>query len=157
MTVEILKNMTFFIVDDDLFYQRILEQQLKNMGIQHIEIFTNGIDCLYKIHQNPDVVFLDYNMDSFTGSDVLDKIKRFNPDIYVVIISGQTDIQPVADTLKLGAFDYIQKGKFEVIKIKEVLHRIIEIKSLLKIPRKNRGHSFKKTLGKLFGFESKQE
>ena len=71
-------------------------------------------------------------METLTGYEVLKKIKRFNPNIYVVMISSQEEIKTVVDTLKHGAFDYIQKNELEEKSVKQVLQKIIEVKDHLK-------------------------
>ncbi len=132
-----LKQLKIFLVDDDLFYLHTLEQHIRNLGYETVEKFTNGAECLEKIKEKPDVVFLDYKMDVLTGYEVLKKIKRLNPDIYIVMLSGQSAIKPAVDSLKLGAFDYIQKGNSEQTKIKLVLETILEVKELLKRSKPN--------------------
>lgn len=119
-----LNKLKIFIVDDEILYLNIFEQYIRNFGYNDVRTFVDGNKCVNNLSDNPDVVFLDYNMEPFTGYEVLKKIKRFNPNIYVVMISGQNEIKPAIDTLKYGAFDYIQKGENEVQKIKDVLTRI---------------------------------
>lgn len=119
------------MVDDDLYYLHILEQHLLNTGCTQITKFENGVECLEYLHEQPDVIFLDYQMDIFSGNEVLKKIKRYNPNIYVVMVSAQESIKPVVDALKLGAFDYIQKGDDEAQKVKQVLQKIVDVKSIL--------------------------
>lgn len=126
------KQLKIFVVDDEIFYLNILEQHIRNLGYEEVIVFSNGTDCLNRITEKPDVVFLDYSMDTLTGYEVLKKIKRYNPNIYIVMISGQEDIEAAVDTLKHGAFDYIQKGEMEEEKIEQVLERILEVKDLLK-------------------------
>lgn len=131
------KQLKIYIVDDDLFYLNTIAQHIRNLGYETVEIFNNGTACLECIKEKPDVVFLDYKMDVFTGYDVLKKIKRFDPDIYIVMLSGQIAIQPAIDSLKHGAFDYIEKGNSEQMKIKLVLERILKVKDLLKKSKPN--------------------
>ena len=120
-----------FVVDDDVFYLTLFKQQLINIGCEDITTFENGTDLLNEIQENPDVVFLDYMMDDFTGEEVLNKIKRYNPDIFVVVVSGQEGIQTAVNMLKQGAFDYLQKGDDELKKIKDVLIKIGEVKDFM--------------------------
>ncbi len=120
-----------FVVDDDMFYLTLFKQQLINIGCEDITTFENGTDLLNEIQENPDVVFLDYMMDDFTGEEVLNKIKRYNPDIFVVVVSGQEGIQTAVNMLKQGAFDYLQKGDDELKKIKDVLIKIGEVKDFM--------------------------
>jgi polysaccharide export outer membrane protein len=126
-----MNDLKIFLVDDDAFYLNLLKQHLSNLGCEQISVFENGTDCLNQLQDNPDVVFLDYSMDALTGIEVLNKIKRNNPNIFVVMISAQDNIQPAVNSLKQGAFDYIEKGDDDQSKIKDVLQRIIEVKELL--------------------------
>lgn len=125
-------QLKIFVVDDDLFYLNILEQHIRNLGYNDVTKFNNGTICLDHINEQPDVIFLDYKMDDLSGYDVLKKIKRFDPNMYVVMLSGQLEIKPAIDSLKHGAFDYIQKGDHVGKKIMLVLERILEVKDLLK-------------------------
>lgn len=130
-----MTQLKIFTVDDDIFYLNIFAQHLRNLGIKDVTAFENGTDCLNKLHYMPDIIFLDYNMDTLSGFEVLKKIKRFDPNIYVVMVSSQEEIKPAIDALKHGAFDYIQKGETEEVNIHKVIQRIIDIKKLLKKPK----------------------
>jgi DNA-binding NtrC family response regulator len=122
----------FFIVDDDFFCSSMYEQYLRNMGCTNITHFSNGVDCLNNLHLNPDIIFLDHDMNDLTGFEVLKKIKRINPGIYVVMISGQDDIKTAVDALKYGAFDYLIKDGQVSNKIEILISKIIKIKEELK-------------------------
>jgi DNA-binding NtrC family response regulator len=74
-----------------------------------VHSFQNGKDCLDNLDRGPDVVTLDYRLPDMTGIDVLRRIKNVNPDIQVIMISEQADINVVVDLLKEGAYDYIVK------------------------------------------------
>ncbi len=70
-------------------------------------------------------------MENLTGMEVLKKVKRFDPNIYVVFISGQEDIFTAVEALKLGAFDYIIKGENDIQSIEKVLIKIKNVKEML--------------------------
>jgi DNA-binding NtrC family response regulator len=61
------------------------------------------------LHESPQVVTLDYSLPDYDGAEVLAKIKEFNKNIQVLIISGQEDVATAINLLKNGAFDYIVK------------------------------------------------
>lgn len=130
-------DLKIFLVDDDVFSLTIYRQHLRNLGYKHIAVFENGLDCLNSLAQQPDIIFLDHQMDQLNGVEVLKKIKQFNPDIYVVFISGQSDVQTVINSLKLGAFDYIVKDNNDTGKMEEVLNKINEVKELLLMNEKS--------------------
>lgn len=122
----------FFIVDDDFFCANVYNQYLINMNYSDITHYSNGNDCINNLHQNPDIIFLDHNMEDINGFEVLKKIKRYNPNIYVVMISGQENIKTAVDALKYGAFDYVIKGSDVEEKVVEVITKIITVKEQLK-------------------------
>ncbi|NMJ87369.1 MAG: response regulator, partial [Thaumarchaeota archaeon] len=72
-----LPNIKTFVVDDDPFFLQIMEQVLLNLGIDDVTCFDNGFDIQNNLHQKPEIVFLDYNLEGITGYDVLKKIKRY--------------------------------------------------------------------------------
>src|ERR1700744_3863486 len=117
-----------FLVDDDSFCLNVYGQHLSQLGHRQVSIFQNGAECLNHLTQNPDIIFLDHGMDLLTGIEVLKKIKRFNPDIYVVFLSGQENIETAVNALKYGAFDYIVKGEMELENITKVLAKITNIR-----------------------------
>lgn len=122
----------FFIVDDDVFCANVYEQFLKNMDQFDVTYYSNGKDCIDNLDQKPDIIFLDHNMDGMKGFDVLKKIKRHNPNIYVVMISGQENIETAVDALKYGAFDYLIKDGTVNVKITKIISKIITIKALMR-------------------------
>jgi DNA-binding NtrC family response regulator len=126
-----------FVVDDDQFCLTMYEQHLRNLGLTDVQVFTNGTECLNSLTQQPDVIFLDHGMDILNGVEVLKKIKRFNPDIYVVFISGQEDVETAVNSLKYGAFDYIVKGANEEKRIEQILEKILEVREMLQ--KRNKG------------------
>jgi DNA-binding NtrC family response regulator len=131
-TMENSAQLKFFIVDDDIFCANLHEHYLLNLNYTDITYFSNGNDCLNNLDQRPDVIFLDHNMEDITGFEVLKKIKRLNPNIYVVMISGQENIKTAVDALKYGAFDYIVKDNMVSEKMNLIISKIIKVKEELK-------------------------
>lgn len=119
-------NVKVFVVDDDWFCRKLYHQHLLNLGFRDVHLFDNREDCLknLKIHE-PDIIFLDYNMRPFDGLELMKEIKTLYPNIYLLMISGQTDIQIAISALKHGAFDYIIKDENEIETIKKVTNNII--------------------------------
>jgi DNA-binding NtrC family response regulator len=125
-----------FVVDDDPFHLMLIQQILNNNGYTDVTTFENGVECLEQIHQNPDIVILDHNMDTLTGYEVLRKIKRHNPDIFVIMVSAQEEISTAVNSLKHGAFDYLQKGVNIEVELLKVIERIDLVKDKL-LAKKN--------------------
>jgi CheY-like chemotaxis protein len=125
-------SLKIFLVDDDVFCLSLYEQQLKTLGYRNVHTFSNGHECIARLNEMPDIVFLDHDMDNLGGLEVLRIIKANNPDIYVVFLSGQEDSTVIAATLKFGAFDFIVKNNRDILNIKIVLTKIMQIKASLK-------------------------
>jgi PleD family two-component response regulator len=121
-----------FLVDDNPFSLRMYQQHLANLGYADVSIHSDGYACLDRLKDHPEVIFLDHNMQEIDGFEVLKKIKRVDPNIYVVMLSGQERMETAVDALKYGAFDYIIKGESDVLRMEEVLNRIDHVRDLLR-------------------------
>jgi len=125
------ENRQIFVVDDDTFHLEIMKKLLSDQGEGNIRCYNSGVECLNNIHQNPEIIFLDHQMDVYNGFETLRKIKRYNPNIFVVMVSAQEDIDTAVATLKHGAFDYLRKDFQLDSNISAVLMRIEEVKKLI--------------------------
>lgn len=126
-----LLHSNIFITDDDMFTLHVYEKHIRNLGYTNVTCFESGTACLNELNTKPNVIFLDHEMADVNGFEVLKKIKRFNPNIYVVMVSGQEDMNTAIDSLKYGAFDYIIKGDDTLLKIEKVLAKIEEINKMI--------------------------
>lgn len=109
------------LVDDDEFCLSVYEQEILNLGFKKITKYRSGTALLGNLHLKPDIIFLDYNLGDIKGLELLQQIKKFDPHIYVVIVSGQSDMDVTVELLQNGAFDYIVKDESETVKIAGVL------------------------------------
>ena len=125
-----MNDLKIFVVEDNIVYLNLLKKYLLSIGCEDVSVYENGETCLNDLHLRPNVIFLDYYMDSLNGSEVLNKIKRFDPNIFVVMISGQEEVQTAIDFLKNGGFDYLKKGEDDMKNVEEVLNKIIQVKEL---------------------------
>lgn len=98
-----------FIVEDDQMYAKILSYHLSQNPDYEVTIFTTGKELLANLYKNPSVVSLDFNLPDMSGFDVLKKIREFDAELPVVIVSGQQDISTAVELLKKGVYDYVLK------------------------------------------------
>ena len=129
-------DFSIFLVDDDPFFLNVCEQYLQNLGYTNISQFQSSTEFINNLQKLPDLVLLDYNMDSLNGIETLKKIKRFNPNALVVFISGQEKIDVAVNALKYGALDYILKNEVTEERLKSVLEKGRDIKDILVRNRK---------------------
>ena len=121
-----------YLVDDDLMSLGIYEHHLRGKGYNDIRTFMDGHTCIDQLHEGPDLIFLDHNMTSISGLEVLRKIKRYDPEIFVVMVSGQDDMKTALNAMKFGAFDYIIKGEHELSMMDDVMERMFIIKEKMR-------------------------
>ncbi|MDE0771985.1 MAG: response regulator [Salibacteraceae bacterium] len=132
MEPENFKDQKVFIVDDNEMTALLYEQFIRNLGFEEVTTFNDGMSCLNALIDEPKIIFLDHEMGTMDGLEILKKIKRFDPDIYVVFVSGQEEIETATKSLKIGAFDYIVKGPDSIQKIETVLIKIRNVQEMLK-------------------------
>lgn len=126
------KPLKIFVLEDDLWYGTMLEHYLSLNPDYQVQRFETEKDFYQKLHENPDVVTLDYSLTEGDGGKVLKRIKEYNPEIEVIMISGQEDISTAVELLKSGAFDYIVKDDDTKDRLWNVLIHLQEIKGLKK-------------------------
>ncbi len=100
-----------FVVEDDEWYSKMLAYTFNLNPDDSVTNFKTGKDFLQKLDEQPDLVTLDFRLPDMDGAELLKKIKSFNPDIEVIVISGQDSIETAVELLKEGAYDYIVKQK----------------------------------------------
>jgi two-component system nitrogen regulation response regulator NtrX len=97
------------IVDDEPSILQSLGGLLSDEGFEIITA-SNGYEALKIIDkESPDLVLLDIWMPGIDGIETLKEIKKGNPYIQVIIITGHGNIETAVKATKLGAFDLIEK------------------------------------------------
>jgi two-component system nitrogen regulation response regulator NtrX len=100
---------SILIVDDEPSILQSLSGLLSDEGFE-IMTAANGYEALKIIDiESPDLVLLDIWMPGIDGIETLKEIKKNNPFIQVIIISGHGTIETAVKATKLGAFDLIEK------------------------------------------------
>jgi len=97
------------IVDDEPSILQSLNGLLSDEGFEVITA-SNGYEALKIIESDsPDLVLLDIWMPGIDGIETLIEIKKDNPFIQVIIITGHGTIETAVKATKIGAFDFIEK------------------------------------------------
>jgi two-component system response regulator AtoC len=99
------------VVEDNEWYNKLLVHSLSLNPDFEVESYSCGKDFLEHITHNPDVVTLDYRLPDMNGDALLKKIKAYNEDIEVIVISEQENVATAVALLQAGAYDYIVKAK----------------------------------------------
>lgn len=102
-------NKLIFIVDDELAISKLLSYWVKEKWKYDIEVFNNGEDVLKRLSAKPDLILLDIMLPGMNGIDILKKVKQYDENLPVIILSAQGSIEVAVEALKYGAFDYFPK------------------------------------------------
>jgi DNA-binding NtrC family response regulator len=127
------KKIKLFLVDDDALYLKVLEIELLQNDNFILETFATGEMCIANLSHKPDVIVLDYHLDSLdknamNGIQVLDEIKSIDPDIPVVMLSSQDKIEVAINCMHHNAFDYIVKSETAFVRLRKAISTITHIK-----------------------------
>ena len=126
--------MKIFVVDDERIIRVTLADDLKDAGYQVIEFSNAGAALGHLREVEPNIIITDLKMPGMTGIEFLKKIKAYNPQIHVVLMTAFSTVNTAVEAMKLGAYDYIRKP-FENEKMLITVKRIEE---LIKVKSENK-------------------
>ena len=126
-----------FLVDDDALFLKSLEIDFLEHADFTIETYATGELCMDYLSHTPDIIVLDYFLDgvdktAMNGIDTLDKIKAFNPDIPVVMLSSQDKIEVAIDCMHHKAFDYVVKSETAFMRLQKIITTIFHYQKIEK-------------------------
>jgi DNA-binding NtrC family response regulator len=97
------------LVDDEVEFASALAERLQ-LRSYDVKTASNALEALAVIHNYlPDVIILDLKIPGMDGIETLKTIKKIDPTIEVIMLTGHGDVQSVEDGMKSGAFEYIMK------------------------------------------------
>ena len=105
-----MKNCPILLVDDEPAELEAYSLLLNSMGMNNITTLSDSRKVLATLEnmQSP-VLFLDLNMPHLSGQEVLRELKSQKPQIPVIIVTADSEIETAVECLKLGAQDYLVK------------------------------------------------
>lgn len=119
------------VIDDEKLLRWSLDQNLSKDGYAVITA-EKGLDGLSQFREEtPDITLLDIHLPDISGITVLEGIKEINRDSIVIMITAFGDVQTAVKTIKLGAYDFVEKP-FNMDKLKIILDKALETSSLRK-------------------------
>ena len=101
--------MKILIIDDERSIRNSLKEILADEGYE-VDVAENGAQgCEMADKEKYNVIFCDIKMPEMDGMEVLDRLSQMGVESAVVMISGHGDIDTAVESIKRGAFDFIQK------------------------------------------------
>jgi DNA-binding NtrC family response regulator len=97
------------IVDDEEPFRTALSERLRVRGLATTAVGT-GSEALEEIKKALyDVILLDIKMPEMSGIEALAEIKKINPSLEVIILTGHASVDTAVEITKLGGYDYLLK------------------------------------------------
>jgi DNA-binding NtrC family response regulator len=115
---------TVLVVDDEALIRWSLAERLKADGCHVLQAET-GAAALDQLADGVDLVLLDYRLPDTDGVTVLRKIKEFDQDILVILLTAYTSVEIAVEAMKLGAFHFANKP-FDLDEIAATVRRALE-------------------------------
>jgi DNA-binding NtrC family response regulator len=118
-----LGSTTLLVVDDERPVRDACEAIAKTLGMATISA-ASANEGLAALNRTPiDIVLTDLRMPGMNGLEFLEALRKANPDVYVVVMSGYGSIESAVEAMKRGAFDFLTKP-FRLNELREMLGRI---------------------------------
>ncbi|MBP8793491.1 MAG: response regulator [Lutibacter sp.] len=126
-----------FLVDDDALFLKSLEIDFMENADFDIETFATGELCIANLSHKPDVIILDYQLDgiekdAMNGIETLDRIKEFNADIPIIMLSSQDKIEVAVNCMHHKAADYVVKSETAFMRLKKIITTVLKFNKMEK-------------------------
>jgi two-component system response regulator AtoC len=124
-----MRKIKILVVDDEHLIRWSLEQNLKKQGY---EVLTagSGEDALRIVREDqPDLVLLDIQLPGISGIEVLEKLKEFDEDIIVIMVTAHGGLETAVTAMRMGAYDYLNKP-FNLDEMAIVIRKALETSDL---------------------------
>lgn len=97
------------LVDDEKDFLDVMSERIESRGIQ-VTTAESAVAALKQVEAGGfDAIILDLMMPGMDGLDTLRAIKKKNPDLQVILLTGHATIEKGIEAMKLGAMDFIEK------------------------------------------------
>jgi DNA-binding NtrC family response regulator len=120
---------TLLIIDDEPYLPHQLARFLRKHGYE-VETAVDGESGLKLVQKEMiDLVLLDLRLPRMSGLEVLEELRKLEPELPVVMLTAHGDVQTAVRAMKLGAADYLLKG-FDLDELLLVVQRTLEMSAL---------------------------
>ena len=115
-----------FVVDDDEMLTMMLSDHLQKNQEYQVSVFHTGESAIENLNQEPDVVILDYQLNSVVedakdGMHILKAIKKMDNNMAVIMLSSQDNYGKAVQTIIKGALEYVVKDDNAFERIDRIL------------------------------------
>lgn len=116
------KSRKIFLIEDNRTEGMLLKLSLGSIENLTITTFSKGRDLVDNLNANPDIVIVDLMLPDISGYELINIISEYDPNIKIVVVSAQKDIDLIAKIQEKGVYNYLVKSEACI----QYLHQVIE-------------------------------
>jgi len=103
-----MKELSILVLDDEKDACDLIERILSSA--HEVKTFTEEQDAIdFAGHGEVDLAILDIKLKTMSGVDVLESLKKDNPDLKAIMLTGYPTVETARRSLTLGAHEYLVK------------------------------------------------
>jgi two-component system NtrC family response regulator len=122
-------NYSILIIDDEQTQREVLKGYLDKKGYRAFTASSGNEGISVAKEEQIDIILSDFKMPDKTGLEVLEEVKKINPEINFVLMTAYGTIENAVKAMRLGAYDYLTKP-VDLDELDLLLEKIIENKNL---------------------------
>lgn len=121
------------LVDDEENIRITMSRFLTSRSYE-VKSVASGPEALAVLNTwTPDLMMTDLRMDGMTGLELIERVRKSNPDITLMVMTAYASVETAVTAMKLGAFDYITKP----FTPDQIAHRISRVEQMRGLSREN--------------------
>jgi len=107
-----MNTIRVLLADDHILIRAGIRSLLENIeGMEVVAEASDGREALELVKQHaPDILITDIAMPGLNGLEAISRLKKFNANLHIIILSMHTSKEYVREALRLGAHGYVVKG-----------------------------------------------
>ena len=113
------------VVDDSSLARKFVKKALAGRGYE-VEVADGGEEALAKVRRwGPEVVVTDLHMPGMDGVQLLKQVRDAEPTVPVIVLSADATLQTALETIRAGAFDFVQKEAADLWPLQAAVDRAV--------------------------------
>jgi len=120
-----MPNEKVLLVDDEQEFTEVLSERMRSRGLQVVTA-DSGPSALEKAeHESFDAIILDIKMPGMDGIETLRRLRKINPNLQVIMLTGQATVKAGIEATRLGALDFLEKPA----DLRQILEKVDQAKT----------------------------
>lgn len=118
------------LIDDETEFLEIMSERMNNRGMD-VTTVASPKEALKKVaEESYDAIIVDLMMPEMDGLETLKALKKINPDVQIIMLTGHATVEKGIEAMKLGAMDLLEKPA-DLNSLSEKIHKAKARKMIL--------------------------